>query len=556
MKCTRRDFLKIATASLLLGPKMLEAQEPFPSGLQDLQYWGPNLRSIWQQTTLHHRMLPELSILHRISGKYALSGEAPYVRNGLLQKTTQLSTDPHSLLFFGHITDAHIVDEESPGRVAAAELYLEQELGVRSAFHPNEDLTLHVLDAMIHTINKIAGTTQMDFLLNTGDCVDSAQQNELAWFLRVLEGWGVNPDSGADEDPVSGPGNDANDMFIPEGLISSLPYYNAVGNHDVLIQGNVPAFMRELYNSIVQKVQQSMTIPDPVGSWSNAVLTPWAKPPDPKTWKPGTIIADATRKTLSFADFYNMHLYQYTTRPCMGFPRSLPNPEYGYYAVYPKPGVPIKLVVLDTALRLGTNLGAITKTEFQEFLLPQLEDAAAKQELVIIASHHPGDSIKTLPFAREAMSQQLGQNPELESMTQELLSNFNDDAGYVSSNEFQEALLSYPNVFLHIAGHKHGHSIKQIGTPERGYWEVQTGSLLTYPQQSRLFEIVYEGNETCAIHTCIVDHASDSPLASYSRKLAYDDCQRVGMQRERIGEVRDRNTILRFQVSPEIAKKL
>ena len=59
---------------------------------------------------------------------------------------------------------------------------------------------------------------------------------------------------------------------------------------------------------------------------------------------------------------------------------------------------------------------------------------------------------------------------------------------YVQREELQETLKSYPNVFANIAGHNHHHAITPIGEGEHGFWQIQTASLLDYPQQSRVLK--------------------------------------------------------------------
>ena len=56
--------------------------------------------------------------------------------------------------------------------------------------------------------------------------------------MGVLNGGTVDPDSGLDDDPIEGPGNDPQDSFTAEGL--DFPWIIAMGNHDELILGNSP----------------------------------------------------------------------------------------------------------------------------------------------------------------------------------------------------------------------------------------------------------------------------------------------------------------------------
>ena len=77
-----------------------------------------------------------------------------------------------------HITDTHVIDEESPARFPAAHVI------TRSAWRPYESYSTQLLDGIIRTVNRIhAAGRPIDFLMHTGDACDNAQSNELAWFV-------------------------------------------------------------------------------------------------------------------------------------------------------------------------------------------------------------------------------------------------------------------------------------------------------------------------------------------------------------------------------------
>lgn len=179
------------------------------------------------------------------------------------------------LVSFIQITDVHIIDACSPGRVSFLAQYIREVTELQDSFRPQEGLTLQVADAMVRKINSIKEGPHthlpISFVISTGDVGDSQQQNELQNYVNVLDGRKVYPntatpgryigvqddtptinyssfyhpnDIGIPDDYKVGYGfpsynnllNCASEPFQPTGLI--YPWYTACGNHDCAKLGN------------------------------------------------------------------------------------------------------------------------------------------------------------------------------------------------------------------------------------------------------------------------------------------------------------------------------
>ena len=139
------------------------------------------------------------------------------------------------VLRFAHLSDLQLSDDESPTRLGT---YDSADL-TSSALRPQDPDICRMTNAAVRTINALHRKDPIAFTLMGGDNADSAQSNEVDWVLQILGGSPlVQCDSGDVDDPVPGVDNDGKDPFVAEGL--AMPWKWNTGNHDVLIQGNLP----------------------------------------------------------------------------------------------------------------------------------------------------------------------------------------------------------------------------------------------------------------------------------------------------------------------------
>ncbi len=382
------------------------------------------------------------------------------------------------------LSDTHVPDEESPVRVP----FLDRFGGaVRSAFRPQEAMGPHVLAAALRSLER----ERPQAIVVTGDMIDNAQRNELATARAILDGGRVDPDSGGrgyrgvqeranpdplyyrpDLDPPRHPGllAAAQRPFAARG--AGVPWHPAIGNHDVLRQGELAPSPRTdevaTGNRLVTSLEPEFRLPDEeeIAPAVDALLD--AGIPGDDTRVP----ADPERAALT-----NRQLVE-----TLGRGRELRVPDRLDYVFDAGPG--LRGIVLDTANRAGGADGVVSAAQVA-WLREQL--AAAGDRDVMVFSHH------RLEAARGG-------------------------AAAVA------ALGASPNVLATVAGHAHRNRLRARRTAAGGYWEIGTSSLIDFPQQARMLRVRETAGGGRVIETWTVDHDGRG-LAGPARELAYLDAQ-------------------------------
>ena len=410
------------------------------------------------------------------------------------------------LAVFAQLTDAHVTDEESPARVEMLD-----RLGTpfTSAFRPQEALTGQVLDAVVRSVNRL----RPDGVVVTGDLVDNAQANELRQALGILRGGEVDPGSGGaayegvqaadnpdpfyyrpEVDPPAEPGllREAGQSFVAAGL--KIPWYPLVGNHDLLVQGNVPSTMR-IERIAVGSRKVVRLDPSVREAVSGRRLSPTRLDRLLATGLPGDSIAvspDPARRQLAPAELLSR------LRAASGIGGRGPLLDYTFDL-----GADIRGIALDTVRRDGGAGGIIRPVQVRWL---QQAVAEAGDRWIVVFSHDP--------------------------LTR-------------SGTEAALAVLdASPRVLAAIAGDSHRNSIAPRRTAAGGYWLVTTSSLVDYPQQARAFRLRDAEGDGVLLETWMLDHDdSSSRAARVSRELAFLDYQ-GGRPGRFTGSRRDRNARL------------
>ncbi|MEV5986536.1 TIGR03767 family metallophosphoesterase [Streptomyces sp. NPDC052051] len=460
------------------------------------------------------------------------------------------------LASFVQFTDMHLTDTESPVRFE----YLASLID--SAHRPQEALTVQGASSLIERVNRVrqGPYTGMPFsmVMTTGDNTDNHEQLELDWYLTVMSGGRITPNSGSltryEGVQNSGsaqywnPESSLQDTYKAKGLPQipgflagairpfdapglSVPWYTTVGNHDDSIEGTLPdlGLLNDLYtgsrkvegcdsataaqlaDALQHNPAQAVTLLAKLLTGGGAIRT---------------VTPDERRRPFTPTQFAQAHLNPAYTGPGPvghGYTQDSVSSGRLYYTFDLADGV--LGISLDTTNRAGWADGSIGTAQLNwlESVLKSHSGhwydtsgnrvrGGSDDRLVVLFSHHTSDTMGNL-----------------------LPDPYHPFEGRHSGSELVALLQRFPNVVAWVNGHTHTNQIIPHGhaVPERAFWEINTASHVDYPHHARIIEIADNQDGTLSLFTTLIESAapyktdfgdtSDPGLAALYRELAYND---------------------------------
>ncbi|MFJ9115623.1 TIGR03767 family metallophosphoesterase [Streptomyces sp. NPDC102394] len=500
----------------------------------------------------------------RTSTPYRRLGDGPgwsrVVRGELAAAKSGRAGRRTALAAFVQLTDLHLIDAQHPMRLE----YLRS--ADPHAWRPHEALTVQGAVSLVERINALRGApvtgSPLHFAMTTGDNTDNNSQTELEWFLTIMSGGRITPNSG-DPRHYEGVQNSGLKLYWqPDSTVRdgdkqlgfphlagflaaatrevrspglNLPWYSTVGNHDAMplgCYGHGDSWLAEyavggkklmsLSASEAKKLQDHIKSGnDPQGHAFRDLLKAHAR--DMRS-----VTADDRRAPYTPADYLKAHL-----DPAH---RGLGPVGHGYSSANLAAGTQYYTfriaddvigISIDTTDPGGHYEGSIGTAQLN-WLDRQLRDN--KDSYAIVFSHHTSKTMTNTGHADPSRPNERRHNG------QEVL-----------------ALLGrHANVLAWVNGHIHRNDITPHATSGgRSFWEISTASHVDYPQLARVIEIADNKDGTLSLFTTLVESAAphrtdfsdltQTGLAALYRELSYNA---PGANKTLGGGAGDRNTEL------------
>lgn len=424
------------------------------------------------------------------------------------------------------------------------------------------------------------------FVMSTGDNIDNHSMVELEWFLTLMSGGRITPNTG---DPTSFEGvqNSGLGLYwhpddglrdqdkkrgLPEipGYLDAamrpvvspglrMPWYSTPGNHDDL-PGGCLAPQDPMLTEYITGSRKVFSVPA-------ADVAAFAKVLDSGDDPKSTVLKDILRRNAAGARSVTPDERRRMATP-HEYLRAHLNPAFAgagpvghgytdnhldgdrmYYSFPVAEGV--IGISIDTTYRSGHYEGSLGTEQLQwlERTLAAhssrhydadgrlVRNTSADDAHILVFSHHHSPSMTRRPDAARAEERRH------------------------DGDEVIALLSRFPNVVAWINGHSHINRITPHAHPTaaRSFWEVNTASHVDYPQHARVIELVDNHDGTLSLFTTLIESAaphrtdfddlSAVGLASLYRELSYNaPGLAAGMtgtvDEGRAGTAADRNTEL------------
>ncbi|AKF03461.1 metallophosphoesterase [Sandaracinus amylolyticus] len=408
----------------------------------------------------------------------------PHLTRTDLGANTTATTERRSLAWFAHLSDFQLVDDESPTRLARID-----NASIPGGLRAQEAYLPRAVSAMSRTLARVEREERpYDFAIVTGDCADSAQQNEIQWVIDLMNGTpGLHTDSGDDDDPVPGEANDPKDPFDPTPFPA--PWLFVPGNHDVEVVGvSAP-------NDRLRETALGVDAPSGTRDYRQwyAPVTSGPIPADPDR---AIVDRDDIVEMLRAATSSGPHGPAGHGYPATGEVDTSLGANWTYDAI---PGL-LRILSIDTSDLTGGSKGMIRRPTVDGWLIPELDRAVADGVLVMLASHHSTTSI-------DRVVGEVGGDEVEDALTPE---------------EIEALVASRAEVIAWLVGHTHDNRVRAVPGPDAahpGYWEIMTSAIADYPSQARMIELVDNADGTLSIFATIVDYDTDDCMERRFRAL-------------------------------------
>jgi metallophosphoesterase (TIGR03767 family) len=499
----------------------------------------------------------------RGSSGYRRLGDGPawkrVVRGDLATPGAGRESRRTALASFVQFTDLHVVDVQHPLRYE----YLRAQTA--SAWRPQEALSVAGAVSLVERVNALRGApvtgSPLHFVMTTGDNTDNNSRTELDWFLKVMSGGRIRPNSG-DPRRYEGVQNSGLKLYwqpdaalrdadkqlgFPrvEGFLAAairevnspglnLPWYSTVGNHDSL-PGGCYAPGDSFFAEFAVGGRKLMSLDPAVGKaiWDNvksgkdpegvdfrAVLKAQARRMRPVT-------PDEGRAPFTARDYLKAHLDPAHTGPGpVGHGYSEANLDAGtqYYAF--RVADDVIGISLDTTDPGGHYEGSLGTAQLKWLDRTLAEN---KDSYAVVFSHHTSRTMRNL---REDPARPGEQRH--------------------GGDEVLALIGRHRNVLAWVNGHSHRNRITPHSAPSGGsFWEISTASHIDFPQLARIIELTDNKDGTVSVFTTLVEsaapHATDfadlsqTGLAALYRELSFNA---PGARTDLTGASGDRNTEL------------